>query len=114
MLASSAAMKAHCWTSALRWLVRGLGGVELVGLVPRARPEAKLAAAVVLAALQDARHHDERARAWLSSPSSLEPWAGLLRVDPARLAAIAARALRGSGSNGVPTHNRHTGAVNKV
>jgi len=94
--------------------VRGLGGVELVTAVPGASPWSRLAAAVVLTALRDAQGHDERARAWLCSPSSLEPWAGLLRVEPARLAGIAARALRGSGSNGVPTHNRHTGAVNKM
>jgi len=75
--------------------VRGLDGVELVTAVPGASPWSRLAAAVVLAALQDARHHDDRARAWLTSPSSVEPWAGLLRVSPGQLAAMAARALRG-------------------
>jgi hypothetical protein len=60
-----------------------------------ALPEARLAAAVIRTALEDATAGDEGARAWLTRPRSLAPWAALLKVEPELVVELAASCLPG-------------------
>jgi hypothetical protein len=65
----------------------------LTGQISGVSPEARLAAGVLGAALEDARAGDVEAAKWLTSPISLEPWAGVLRIEAEDLARVASRTL---------------------
>ncbi len=79
-------------------------GLGLPPLYPCGSPdgEARLAAAVVATALEDAREGDRRARAFVTSATRLALWAGILHVPPARLAELAAAALKANPPSSRP------------